>query len=135
MPSWYWIPIIKGFPRPYRSTRYYLSHFRLAPSFRSQDEVFNFYHSSLRSLIKRTFGVYKARWRILQNMTNLNLQTQISIICACFALHNYIRRMDFGDLNILEHFESLSDLKVESKISMRRMLMKLLMMNGKSQHK
>ncbi|KAF7812422.1 putative nuclease HARBI1 [Senna tora] len=49
------------------------------------------------------------RWRILQNMTNYKLKTQFSIIWACFALHNYIRRMDY-DLDLLESFENINEL-------------------------
>ena len=32
----------------------------------------------------------------------------MSIIWACFALHNYIRRMDSGDLDILKNLEDLN---------------------------
>ena len=102
-------PTFKGFLRPYRNTRYHLPQFRLAPDFRSRNEVFNYNHSSLRSVIERTFGICKARWRILQNMTNYKLKTQFEIIWACFALHNYIRRKDC-DLDILESFENIDEL-------------------------
>ncbi|KAF7820439.1 putative nuclease HARBI1 [Senna tora] len=54
-------PTFKGFLGPYKNTRYHLPQFRLAPSFRSRNEIFNYYHSSLRSVIERTFGVCKAR--------------------------------------------------------------------------
>ena len=43
-------------------------------------------------------------------MTNFKFQTQISIIWAYFAIHNYIWKMDSGYLNIIEHFENLNDL-------------------------
>jgi hypothetical protein len=104
-------PSFKGFMGPYRNTRYHLPHFRLAPSFRSRNEIFNYHHSSLRSVIERTFGVCKARWRILQNMTNFKPQTQISIIWACFALHNFIRRKDSSDISILENLENINELQ------------------------
>ncbi|KAL4393555.1 hypothetical protein AHAS_Ahas02G0063700 [Arachis hypogaea] len=58
----------KGFLGPYRHTRYHIPQFRLAPNFRSNNEKFNYCHSSLRIVIERTFGVCKARWKILQNM-------------------------------------------------------------------
>ena len=63
-------PTFKGFLGPYKSTRYHLPEFRSSfrshntHFFRSRDETFNYYHSSLRSVIERTFGVYKVRWRI-----------------------------------------------------------------------
>ncbi|XP_058769575.1 protein ALP1-like [Vicia villosa] len=87
-------PSLKGFLAPYKNARYHLAHFRLAPGFRSRNETFNYYHSSLRSVIERTFGVVKARWKVLQEMPNFKLQTQMAIIWACFALHNFLRRTD-----------------------------------------
>jgi len=59
------------------NTRYHLQHFRLALNFRSKDEIFNFHRSSLRSIIERTFGVCKAKWRIFHRMTSFKLETQI----------------------------------------------------------
>ncbi|XP_061342504.1 uncharacterized protein LOC133288704 [Gastrolobium bilobum] len=81
----------------------------VGPSFRSQNEAFNYYHSSLRSIIERTFGVCKARWRILQNMTNYELKTQFAIIWSAFTLHNYIRRNDSCDIDLLTIFENIDD--------------------------
>ncbi|KAF7819494.1 protein ANTAGONIST OF LIKE HETEROCHROMATIN PROTEIN 1-like [Senna tora] len=106
----------KGFLGPYKNTRYHLPQFRLAPAFRSRNEIFNYYHSSLRSVIERTFGVCKARWRILQNMTSYELETQFAIIWACFTLHNYIRKMDY-DLSHLEHFENIDELEENERDS------------------
>ncbi|KAL4300390.1 hypothetical protein AHAS_Ahas17G0196100 [Arachis hypogaea] len=62
-------PTFKGFLGPYRHIGYHIPQFRLAPNFRSNNEKFNYYHSSLRTVIERTFGVCKARWKILQNMS------------------------------------------------------------------
>ncbi|KAF7827417.1 putative nuclease HARBI1 [Senna tora] len=102
-------PTFKGFLGPYRNTRYNLLQFRLAPpNFRSQNEVVNYHHSSLRSVIERTFGVCKARWRILQNMTNYKLKTQFAIIWTCFVLHNYMRRTD-EDLNLFRDIENINE--------------------------
>jgi hypothetical protein len=104
-------PSLKGFLGPYKNTRYHLGHFRLAPGFRSKNEIFNYHHSSLRSVIERTFGVAKARWKILQEMPNFKLQTQMAIIWACFALHNFIRREGSSDLDILGSLENISVLQ------------------------
>ncbi|XLR65150.1 hypothetical protein S83_015822, partial [Arachis hypogaea] len=49
-------PTFKGFLRPYRHTRYHIPQFRLAPNFRSNNEKFNYYHSSLRTLIEELLG-------------------------------------------------------------------------------
>ncbi|XP_073282363.1 protein ALP1-like isoform X3 [Primulina huaijiensis] len=59
-------PTFKGFMGPYKDTRYHLPQFRLAPKFRSKNEVFNYHHSSLRTVIERTFGVCKARWKAIR---------------------------------------------------------------------
>ncbi|XP_058765965.1 uncharacterized protein LOC131639489 [Vicia villosa] len=104
-------PSLKGFLASYKNARYYLAHFRLAPGFRSRNETFNYYHSSLRSVIERTFGVVKARWKVLQEMPNFKLQTQMAIIWACFALHKFLRRTDSSDLDILESLENINGLQ------------------------
>ena len=100
-------PSFKSFLGPYRNARYHLQHFRLTPNFISNDVIFIFHHSSLRNVIKRTFGVCKARWRILQHITSFKLETQISIIWPCFAFHNYVKRIYLGDLDILENLENV----------------------------
>jgi len=120
---------------PYRNTRYHLPHFRLAPCFRSRNKIFNHYHFSLRSVVERTVGVCKARWRILQNMTNFKPQTQISIVWPCFALHNFIRTTNSSDTSILENLENISS-RTMRKMSMMKMIKVYLnIMNGKIQHK
>ncbi|XP_075492429.1 uncharacterized protein LOC142530477 [Primulina tabacum] len=103
-------PTFKGFMGPYKDTRYHLPQFRLAPKFRSKNEVFNYHHSSLRTIIERTFGVCKARWKVLQNMPTFCQDTQFKIIVACFALHNFIRRYDAAE-DILEQLENIDDLQ------------------------
>ncbi|XP_075483791.1 uncharacterized protein LOC142523944 [Primulina tabacum] len=103
-------PTFKGFMGPYKDTRYHLPQFQLTPKFRSKNEVFNYHHSSLRTVIERTFGVCKARWKVLQNMPTFCLDTQFKIIVACFALHNFIRRYDAAR-DILEQLENIDDLQ------------------------
>lgn len=102
-------PSLKGFLAPYKNAN--LTHFRLTPGFRSRNENFNDYHSSLRSVIEKTFGVVKARWKVLQEMPNFKLQTQMAIIWACFALHSFLRRTDSSDLDILESLENINGLQ------------------------
>ena len=64
-------------------------------------------------------------------MTNLKLE-----IWACFALHMYIRRMDSGDLYILENFEDLNALEDrEQNFNDKNEVMHMIKINGKSQHK
>ena len=75
------IPIVQIFLGPYRNTSYHLPNFRLAQGFKSKDEIFIFCPFSLRSVIERTFGVYKPKWRILQNITNFKLEMNSGDLC------------------------------------------------------
>jgi hypothetical protein len=59
-------------------------------------------HSSLRSVIEQTFGVWKKTWQILQNMSSFNYKTQVRIIVASMAIHNYIRRTSMQDVAFME---------------------------------
>ncbi|XP_062099963.1 uncharacterized protein LOC133805828 [Humulus lupulus] len=68
-------------------------------------EVFNQAHSSLRSVIERTFGVWKKRWKILRDMPSYPYQKQVKIVIASMTLHNYIRRHAKCD----RHFEKIRD--------------------------
>ncbi|KAK9267499.1 hypothetical protein L1049_009927 [Liquidambar formosana] len=49
-------PNMKGFLAPYKGERYHLPHFRRGSQPRGTREIFNQAHSSLRSVIERTFG-------------------------------------------------------------------------------
>ena len=61
-------PTPVGYLGPYRCERYHLPEFRNRGGFWNHNEAFNFYHSSLRCTIERTFGVWKNRFEILQKM-------------------------------------------------------------------
>jgi hypothetical protein len=63
-------------------------------------ETFNHAHSSLRNVIERAFGMLKMKWRILLDIPSYSAETQSHIICACIALHNFIRLNGFVDNNI-----------------------------------
>ncbi|KAL0008009.1 hypothetical protein SO802_009511 [Lithocarpus litseifolius] len=63
------------------------------------EERFNYVHSSLRSVIERTFGVWKNRWKILRCMPAFHIRTQNYIIVATMVLHNFIRAHDQNDVN------------------------------------
>ncbi|KAI3782587.1 hypothetical protein L2E82_12638 [Cichorium intybus] len=93
-------PNTRGYLSPYKGTdiRYHIPDFRRgktaairAPS--GVKETFNYYHSSLRNVIERSFGVWKARWAILKDMhVNYSYETQVNIVLASMAIHNYIRK-------------------------------------------
>ncbi|TXG61007.1 hypothetical protein EZV62_012370 [Acer yangbiense] len=50
---------MKGFLGPYKGERYHLSHFRRGEEPTCHKEIFNHAHSSLSSIIERTFGLWK----------------------------------------------------------------------------
>jgi hypothetical protein len=77
---------------PYKGERYHLQEFRRRGQLSGHEEVFNRAHSSLRNVIECSFGIWKQRWRILQNMPDYPYKTQVEIIVASMTLHNYIRR-------------------------------------------
>uniref|UniRef100_A0A2P2IKS2 Uncharacterized protein n=1 Tax=Rhizophora mucronata TaxID=61149 RepID=A0A2P2IKS2_RHIMU len=52
--------------------------------------MFNHMHSSLRSCIKRTFGLWKRRWRILYLRPCYSFHMQKDIVIASKTLYNYI---------------------------------------------
>lgn len=54
-------PQMKGFLGPYRGVRYHLPDFQFGPEPEGSREVFNHMHSSLRSVIERTFGAWKKK--------------------------------------------------------------------------
>ncbi|CAI9303036.1 unnamed protein product [Lactuca saligna] len=98
-------PNTKGYLAPYKGSniRYHIPYFRRGQTSASREpkgfkEKFNYYHSSLRNIIERTFGVWKARWGLLRDMhVNFDFETQVKIVLASMAIHNYIRMSGSGD--------------------------------------
>ncbi|KAL4583406.1 hypothetical protein LXL04_007977 [Taraxacum kok-saghyz] len=93
-------PNTRGYLAPYKGAtiRYHLPDFQRGqtPALRAPrgaKETFNFRHSSLRNIIERTFGVWKARWTILRDMhVNFTYDHQVKTASASMAMHNYIRK-------------------------------------------
>lgn len=90
-------PNRKGYLAPYKGTKYHLPEFRQGPRPQGSKELFNYYHSSLRNVIERSFGVLKMKWRILLAIPTYPLEKQSKIILACMALHNFIRESALSD--------------------------------------
>ncbi|KAL4588303.1 hypothetical protein LXL04_001187 [Taraxacum kok-saghyz] len=98
-------PNTRGHLAPYKGAtiRYHLPDFQRAqtPALRAPSgakETFNFRHSSLRNIIERTFGVWKARWAILRDMhVNFTYNHQVKIVLASMAMHKYIRKAGIID--------------------------------------
>nr|KYP71030.1 hypothetical protein KK1_010273 [Cajanus cajan] len=82
---------------PYKCERYHLPDFRRSFRFENYNEVFNYYHSSLRCTIERTFGVWKNRFAILRCMPKFKFETQVQIVSATMTIHNFIRRKSETD--------------------------------------
>ncbi|CAH1416778.1 unnamed protein product [Lactuca virosa] len=68
-------PNTKGYLVPYKCSniRYHIPDSRRGQTRATREpkgfkEKFNYYHSSLRSVIERNFGVWKARWVLLRDM-------------------------------------------------------------------
>ncbi|KAK1258134.1 hypothetical protein QJS04_geneDACA024822 [Acorus gramineus] len=71
----------------------------------NKEEVFNQLHSSLRNVIERTFGVWKARFPILKRMASYPFDIQVRIVPATMAIHNFIRKKKLHD-SLFEQFQS-----------------------------
>ena len=98
-------PQINDFLGPYKGERYNLSEFRQCDKPTCYQELFNHTHSSLRSVIERTFGVWKKRWKILRDMPSYPFAKQVKIVIATMTLHNYIMRHAQRDL----HFDNIEN--------------------------
>ena len=96
---------MKGYLAPYKGERYHLPVFRTSGQPTRSRETFNYVQSSLRSVIERCFGVWKARWKILQHMPNYKFDKQVTIVTASMTLHNFIRREAIADVE----FESYAE--------------------------
>lgn len=78
---------------PYRGVRYHLREINaVGCSPENKKELFNFRHSSLRNVIERTFGVWKRRWRIFDRPHEFPVATQVKLVYALAAIHNFTNR-------------------------------------------
>ncbi|XP_048630292.1 putative nuclease HARBI1 [Brassica napus] len=84
-------PTRTGYLGPHRNMRYHLGQFATGGPPVSARELFNRKHSGLRSVIERTFGVCKAKWRILDRHPKYGLVKWIKLVTVTMALYNFIR--------------------------------------------
>lgn len=68
-------------------------------------ELFNYYHSSLRNVIERCFGILKAKFPILKLMPPYSLRRQRQIVIAACTLHNFIKMEMRSDRDFI-HFQN-----------------------------
>ena len=112
----------QGFLAPYRGgPRYHLQQFRTSGPPRNQEETFNKLHSSLRSVIERTFGVWKKKWRILDDHPRYHKKIQNKVVQATMALHNFIRISQFPDIDFNHASQDDIDGQQENNESQRAM--------------
>ncbi|GMP78267.1 hypothetical protein CsSME_00034267 [Camellia sinensis var. sinensis] len=84
------------FPKHFTSV--YEKMFRATGRPKNANELFNTVHSSIRSAIERTFGVWKARWGFIHNMPRYDFEkVQVPLVGASMAIHNFIRRNSSDD--------------------------------------
>ncbi|KAM6548511.1 hypothetical protein CsatB_020187 [Cannabis sativa] len=102
-------PNMKGYLAPYKGQRYHLPQFQQGSQPSGYKEVFNHAHSSLRSVIERCFGVWKARWQILHRMPSYGYDKQVAIVTASMALHNFIRRETINEMDFPSYDEANND--------------------------
>ncbi|KAH1129091.1 hypothetical protein J1N35_000469 [Gossypium stocksii] len=108
-------PQMAGFLGPYRGERYHLLDFRRGNHRASgKKEIFNHTHSSLRSVIERTFGVWKKKGPILRDIPSYSFDKQVLILIATMVLHNYIRRHAWSNDEDFRQFESIPDMPISS---------------------
>ncbi|XP_068466119.1 protein ALP1-like [Phaseolus vulgaris] len=90
---------------PYRGVRYHLKENSRRGS-QNAKELFNLRHSSLRNVIKRTFGVFKKRFPIIASETepHYDVDTMTKKILACCILHNFLRGVD-NDESLIEEVD------------------------------
>ncbi|GMP61953.1 hypothetical protein CsSME_00024231 [Camellia sinensis var. sinensis] len=85
-----------GYLAPFKCDRYHQQEFRRIARNRMANtprELFNKVHSSLRSVVERTFGAWKRRWGFIRDMPRYDFaNVQVQLVGASMALHNYIRR-------------------------------------------
>ncbi|EOA25283.1 hypothetical protein CARUB_v10018604mg [Capsella rubella] len=77
---------------PHRRIRYHLDQYVRGGPPTNTRELLNRRHSGLRTVIERTFVVWKAKWRILDSKhPKYGMTKRIKIVTATMALHNFIR--------------------------------------------
>ena len=88
----------RGLLPPYKGEMYHIPDFQQGEELHRLEEKFNYLYSSFHSVIERTFGVWKNRWRILRSMSPFHLRTQNRIIVAKMVFHNFIRTHENNDV-------------------------------------
>lgn len=103
---------------PFKNVRYHLQEWNQAVNAnqlpRNKKELFNKRHSSLRNVVERVFGVMKSRFKILRSArVNFSVKTQVDIVYACVALHNFINATGGNAVEEAAIFDDIEDNAVD----------------------
>ncbi|KAK2658517.1 hypothetical protein Ddye_005050 [Dipteronia dyeriana] len=83
----------RQFLAPYRGVCYHLQDFAgNGNDSENEKELFNLRHASLRNVIERIFGSFKSRFTFFKSAPPFPFKTQVEIVLACVALHNFLRK-------------------------------------------
>ncbi|KAM3221709.1 hypothetical protein P3L10_020979 [Capsicum annuum] len=85
-----------GFLASYRNVRYWLGYYCHRRAI-TKEEKFNHAYAQLRNVIKRSYGVLKARFPLLNKMAPYPINIQRDVVIACFAVNNFIRKERIND--------------------------------------
>uniref|UniRef100_A0A2P2N469 Uncharacterized protein LOC105645310 n=1 Tax=Rhizophora mucronata TaxID=61149 RepID=A0A2P2N469_RHIMU len=101
-----------GFIAPYDGVTHGFNEFLAGYHPQDARDLFNQRHSILRKATGQIFGALKTRFPILTSAPPYPLQTQIKLVIAACAIHNYIRKEKPDDL-IFKMYEQDYTLLVE----------------------
>lgn len=114
---------LPGFMSPYHNAPYDSNEFSSSYHPQNAKELFNQRHSLLRNAVDGTFAALKARFPILLSAPPYPLQTQVKLVVATCAIHNFIRQEKPDDWifrmykqgSLLRMEESFPPLEVEQQ--------------------
>lgn len=105
-----------GFIAPYHGVPYYLKEYPSGYHPQDARELFNQRHSLLRNASDRIYGALKARFPILMSAPPYPLQTQVKLVVAACAIHNYIRKEKPDDWIFRTYDEDTAVLQIEEPL-------------------
>ncbi|XP_054088147.1 uncharacterized protein LOC128922257 isoform X2 [Zeugodacus cucurbitae] len=76
----------------YPVSRYLIAPFRDNGHLSREEKQFYYYMSSTRVFIEQTFGIFRAKFKILNHIDVRNIEDISTVTLACAILHNFILR-------------------------------------------
>ena len=82
----------------YQGRTYHIEGFsRQTWGIRYKEDVFKYTHSSLRTMVERTFWIWKSRFTILKKHNRYSIKKQAMVPIACVVLHNFMKQEKVND--------------------------------------